>query len=271
MSNLNLKEVKIAYGENLAVKDELVFNLDPLNMEDENSWGDAKLYGFNGVEKDENGNVISGFSGKDFNFDGVDDYIEIYSDSDFSQEGITIETYGVLNDESLIGNIYKGSVGEPVKNAFKYWCGNIACYATPDNVNFEVGGSFFQGVATGTAYQCQNARNDFHIPLNNNEIYEGEAYVTFSLKEDGSFYIFLNGKKVVEDRFNSDYVEGYKEYLKNKNYPIIVGKSSVGDHYFSYYKIKTYAIRLYNKVLSEEEAVDNYEKTVAYRELLENN
>ena len=259
--------IELAYGANLAVKDRLVFNLDPLNMEDSNSWGDAKLYGFNGVEKDEEGNVISGFSGEDFNFDGEDDYIEIYSDSDFSQEGITIETYGVLNGESLLGNIYKGPT-EPASEALKYTCGNRSCYITPEDIYFQIGGTFFQGVETGTNYQCAYAENDFHIPLNNNEFYEGEAYVTFSLKEDGSFYILLNGEKVVEDRFNSDYVEGYKEYLKNNSYPIIVGKSALGSEYFVYYKMKTYAIRLYNKALSEEEAVDNYEKTVAYRELL---
>lgn len=115
---------KLAYGENLAVKDELVFNLDPLNMEDENSWGDANLYGFNGVEKDENGNVISGFSGKDFNFDGVDDYIEIYSDSDFSEDGLTIETYGKLETKSSrLGSIYKGPI-EGSMYAFKYTTGN---------------------------------------------------------------------------------------------------------------------------------------------------
>lgn len=45
--------VELAYGANLAVKDQLVFNLDPLNMEDSNSWGNAKLYGFNGTETDE--------------------------------------------------------------------------------------------------------------------------------------------------------------------------------------------------------------------------
>ena len=71
--------LELAYGANLAVKDGLVFNLDPLNMEDENSWGSANLYGFNGTETDENGNVISGFSKGAFYFDGVDDYIEVYS------------------------------------------------------------------------------------------------------------------------------------------------------------------------------------------------
>ena len=258
--------LELAYGANLAVKDELVFNLDPLNMEDENSWGNANLYGFNGTETDENGNVISGFSKGAFYFDGVDDYIEVYSNSDFSKDGITIETYGEINGKSVLGNIYKGPT-IPSSFAFKYSCGNQSCYDTPDNIYFQVSGTFFQGKPTGTIYQCLAAQNDFHIPLNNNKIYNGEAYVTFSLKEYGTFFILLNGKKIVEDKFDADYVKGYKEYLKNTDYPVIIGKSSLGNQYFGYRKIKTYAIRLYNKALSEEEAIENYEKTIAYRDL----
>ena len=269
MSNLNLKEVKIAYGENLAVKDELVFNLDPLNMEDENSWGDANLYGFNGVEKDENGNVISGFSGKDFNFDGVDDYIEIYSDSDFSEDGITIETYGNIEEDMWgLAGFYKGPV-EGSKDAFKYMVGNMRINHANESNAFQISGTFFQGVETGTKYQCSLYKNDFHIPIKDNAYY-GNAYVTFSLKDDGSFFIMLDGEKIAEDKFNPEYVEHYKEYLSNKEYPIIIGKSTNAD-IFTCRKLKTYAIRLYNKALCEKEAMDNYEKTVAYRELLENN
>ena len=86
-----------ANGMNLAVKDNLEFNLDPINMGDNagNSWG--ILHGFNGTEYDGEGNVISGFSGTDFSFDGIDDYIELYTNNNFSDKGITIETYGHLS------------------------------------------------------------------------------------------------------------------------------------------------------------------------------
>ena len=88
-----------ANGMNLAVKDNLEFNLDPINMGDNagNSWGNVILHGFNGTEYDEEGNVISGFSGTDFSFDGIDDYIELYTNNNFSDKGITIETYGHLS------------------------------------------------------------------------------------------------------------------------------------------------------------------------------
>ena len=257
--------IELAYGSNLAVKDGLIFNLDPLNMEDSDSWGDAQLHGFSGIETDEEGNVISGFSGSDFNFDGVDDYIEINSDADFAEDGITIEIYGNTNEKRVaLGGIYKGP-REGSKYAFKYGVLNMECACKQSN--FMIRGTFFQEIDTGTQYQCPEYRNDFHIPLGD-ETYQGEAYVTFSLKDDGSFYVLLDGKKVAEDKFNSDYVEHYKEYLSNKNYPIIIGKNAE-DNIFYTLPMKTYAIRVYNKALTEEEAIQNYEKTVASRVIFE--
>ena len=81
--------------------------------------------------------------------------------------------------------------------------------------------------------------------------------------------MLLDGKKVAEDKFNEEYVEHYKDYLRNKDYPILIGKTATGAEFYCT-KMKTYAIRIYNKALTEEEAADNYEKTVAYREMLFN-
>lgn len=72
---------------------------------------------------------------------------------------------------------------------------------------FRIGTTFCQGISTGTKYQCTAASNDFHISFSD-DIYIGEAYVTFSLKEDGSFYVLVDGEKVIEDKFNHDYAEG---------------------------------------------------------------
>ena len=259
--------VELSYGTNLAVTDGLVFNLDPLNMEDSNSWGDAQLYGFSGIEKDEEGNVISGFSGTDFNFDGVDDCIEINSTADFSNDGITIEIYGKsIGTRSFLGSIYKGPSGG-AKEAFKFGVGNGSCICMQGNSKYIIQGTFYQGIATGTKYQCPSYANDFHIPLKEG-VYQGENYVTFSLRDDGSFYVLLDGEKIAEDKFNADYVEHYKTYLANTEYPIILGANTEDDE-IVFLKMKIYAIRLYNKALTEEESVENYEKTVASRAILE--
>lgn len=270
---VNLEEdsyIELAYGGNLAVKEGLVLNLDPLNMENSDSWGDVTLHGFNGVEKDEEGNIISGFSGTDFNFDGVDDWIEIYCDDNFGNEGITIETYGKLDENNnILGNIYKGLPDIPTGNAIKYNTGNRNCFAEPDNIYFQSAGTFYQGISVGSKYQCKYAPYDFHLKISD-DIYYGDAYVTFSLKSDGSFYLMLNGEKVLEDSFNKEYVEAYTQNLNNKEYPIIIGKNALGEKEFLYYKIKTYATRLYSKALTEEEAIENYEKTKLYHEMLQN-
>ena len=259
--------VELAYGSNLAVTEGLVFNLDPLNMEDSDSWGDAQLHGFSGTETDEEGNVVSGFSGTDFNFDGVDDCIEINSTADFSNDGITIEIYGSIlaDNSSYLGAIYKGP-REGAQEAFKFGIGNGSCDCMQGNYKYILSGTFYQGIPTGTKYQCQSYVNDFHIPLKN-EVYGGESYVTFSLKDDGSFYVLSVGEKIAEDKFNADYVENYKTYLANTEYPIIIGANTWADDIY-FQKMKAYAIRIYNKALTEEEAIENYEKTVASRVIL---
>lgn len=257
--------MELGYGMNLAVKDNIVLNLDPINMENEETWGDVNLYGFNGVEKDENGNVISGFSGNSFNFDGVDDYIEIYTDESFTDEGITIETYGKLDDRSRgIGNIYKGPVEGSVY-AFKYSVGNRACVCTPIKY-FQLTGTFVQGIPTGGKYECSGAANDWSIHLEEHE-QEGEEYVTYSLKNNGEFFVMRNGEVVARDKFSDEYVKNYKKYLANKNYPITIGKGAHG-YEINYMAIETYATRLYSRALTEEEAKENQEKTIAYHEIM---
>ena len=64
--------VKLSYGENLAVRDEIILNADPINMSDENSWGEGvTVYGI----KEGDG---YGWNETEFKLDGVDDYIEVY-------------------------------------------------------------------------------------------------------------------------------------------------------------------------------------------------
>lgn len=259
--------VELSYGMNLAVKDDLIFNLDPINMENENSWGNIKLHGFNGTEKDENGNIISGFSGNSFNFDGVDDWIEIPKEQEIGNTGITIESYGILDEESIkAGGIYVGPV-EGSTAAFKYSVGNGERYCKEFGKFFGVNGVFVQNIPTGSKYQCNVAKNDWHVVLDKNEV-KGEEYVTFSLQPNGEFFIMRNGEVVAKDKFNEEYVKNYNKYLNDKRYSIMLGRSANWDAYC--YKMKTYTTRLYAKPLTEEEAKENQEKTIAYHKLIGN-
>ena len=64
-----------------------------------------------------------------------------------------------------------------------------------------------------------------------------------------------------------DALQEIKTYLANTEYPIIIGANTWADDIY-FQKMKAYAIRIYNKALTEEEAIENYEKTVASRVIL---
>ena len=73
---------ELYYGMNLAIKEGLLLNVDPINMENENSWGNGVT--LKGVQEGDG----YGYNGDAILFDGVDDYIEIYADTPIS-EGLT--------------------------------------------------------------------------------------------------------------------------------------------------------------------------------------
>ena len=85
---------KLQYGDNLAVTDGLILNVDPINMSDNNSWGDGVT--LKGVQDGDG----YGFNGNEIKLDGVDDYIEIYTGDNDMSEGITYEYYGKLKDKT---------------------------------------------------------------------------------------------------------------------------------------------------------------------------
>ena len=80
----------LKYGNNLAVTDNLILNVDPFSMSDSSSWGDnVKLYGV------ENGDGY-GWNESEIKLDGVDDYIEIYTDKFQANQGLTFEFYAQM-------------------------------------------------------------------------------------------------------------------------------------------------------------------------------
>ena len=79
---------KLAYGDNLAVKDGIILNADPINMGDSNSWGEGvTVYGINEGDG-------YGWNETEFKLDGMDDYIEVYTENNSMTDGFTFEFYG---------------------------------------------------------------------------------------------------------------------------------------------------------------------------------
>ena len=257
----------ISSGGNLAVTENLIFNADPTNMDGSaESWGAAKLYGFSSGTGAES--VSSGWTPTSLNFDGVDDYLEIYVDSTFQSEGITIETYGYFDTSNYSKlSFYKG----PAKgsaSAFKHTLAN----GTPCNKTgkrFQISGTYYQGIATGSDFQCTRYPNDFHIEIEQEPKY-GDVFVTFVLSKMGEFKVYVDGKLAITDSFNAAYAEKFQTYLKNKNFPIQLGKTYTAATPV-YAKQKLYSMRVYDSLLSADEVLANYNATTSYHNLMVQN
>ena len=124
---------KLEYGQNLAVKDGLILNADPVNMSDENSWGEGvTVYGI------EEGDGY-GWNETEFKLDGVDDYIEVYPSADVNMEkGFTFEFYG-RSDAQKFSMLAKTVIGDEINatNRFRtVWENNgFGCCMSGGNSN----------------------------------------------------------------------------------------------------------------------------------------
>ena len=107
--------------------------------------------------------------------------------------------------------------------------------------------------------------------------YGDEIYYTIVLdtekevEKDGEKYykatLYVNGKKLYEGNYNKKQWENFiNEHLENSKY-FCIGRSSMSNEgWWHYTKLNTYACRLYNKPLTENEVKNNYDKSVAYHE-----
>lgn len=277
--------VKLSYDETLGSTDGLIFNLDPSiidniqNVEQiQSQLGDnVELINFDW--NDESGVVKSSF-----NFDGVDDYIKIeYDNTEEKQQladnGFTFEFYGIFDggtsyntDNEIIENNYKG--------LFCYYKGSESAFV-PFRCGISGYGTRFVWNAGLGKYQSDYSQDNspwniyYEGVVNNGE----ECYITLTLdcsnviNLDGEEYykqtFFKNGEKLCEGNYNKkewdSFIENYLDSLKY----FCVGRCSMGTNGFWHYsKMNAYTLRLYNRALTEEEVIQNYDKSVIYHNSL---
>lgn len=250
------KYIELAYGENLAVKDNIILNVDPINMSDENSWGNGvTLYG---VQEDDG----YGWNGSEFKFDGIDDYIEIYTDMAL-EKGITFEFYA--KSESELTNMLCKTVKDPND---RMWSKRFRSY-------FEKTADYNRVLCCMSGFNSNspwilNAIDTHWICKNIDEgsFSNSGAYLTMAVNlENDTISLYWNGKHIGSTKCSHDWL--VNGTLTDKNIPFTVGLMISGSTYEERYsKMDLYACRLYGKVLSEKEIEDNYNATVAYHNLL---
>ena len=93
-------------------------------------------------------------------------------------------------------------------------------------------------------------------------------------EKNGEYYykqiVYLNGQKLYEGGLNKKQWDGFiSTELNDLNYFCIGRCSQHDDGWWHYSKMNAYTLRLYNHALSEEDIINNYEKSVAYHENLQ--
>ena len=245
---------KLAYGDNLAVKDGIILNADPINMGDSNSWGEGvTVYGINEGDG-------YGWNETEFKLDGVDDYIELYpSNVGNIEDGLTFEFYGMGEGEiQMLCKTLKGNM-EP------------AVYMNKFRIIWEENN--FRCCMSGLDSQSdwfQNGEARHWIGKNGVGYLSGESggYVTMTVDFDTNIItLYWNGEFVGSTTCSHDWLIGGD--INNPEVPFTIGLQCGGTVYReAYSKVDIYACRLYNKVLTTDEVKSNYDATVTYHNVL---
>ena len=249
---------QLMYGSNLAVKEGLILNVDPINMADSTSLGNGvKLYGV--TEGDG-----YGWNGTEINFDGVDDYLEVYSNVELN-EGITFEFYGKANNIGSISLLEKTIIGDRE--------GYSQRFRTKMYSNNKVG--IFECCMSGLDSQSdwnKGGTNKHWIQkeISNEFFNKNGSYITMAVNlKNNTITLYQDGKIIGSTICSGEWLRNGG--LTDNSIPFTIGLMIGGGTYTEYYsKMSLYSCRLYNKVLTDEEVNENYNKTVAYHNMIIN-
>ncbi len=279
----------ISYDTALAVKEGLIFNLDPSVVEnvdiEQLKQGDYSQLGENVELLNFNWDANSGLTPSAFQFDGIDDYIKLkYNNAEekqtLAQNGFTFEYYGTIEK----GNSYNEKK-EPIQHTytgmFCYWNGEETKQA-----KYRFGFETIKNTIKWNAAMV-NQKSDFseegspwniHYPIIDYTP-DKELYVTITLdtshsfiKDEVEYYkqtFYRNGEILYVGGYNKKQWDAFVHDDLDKLQYFCIGRSSMtSEGWWHYSRMNAYTLRLYNQALSKEQVKENYEKSKVYHESL---
>ena len=191
------------------------------------------------------------------------------------QNGFKFEFYGIYdNGTSYYPN--NDTYNDAFKGFFCYWDGRENIQATlrfgirnQKNILWNAGdGNYVSDYSFSTTYPW-----NIMYPENDGVQAKKEVHFTISVDCSQKEYVhtmYINGNKTYAGKLNKEYWEYFvNKYLDSLKY-FCVGRSSMGTGgRWHYSKMNAYSIKLYNRGLNEQEVKENYDKSVAYHNLLQ--
>ena len=245
----------IVTNELLCISDGLVYSADPKNMTNSDSWGDAILHNFN------NGDANSGWKGNALMFDGIDDGIEVKDNSDYSK-GITLEIYfnykGKPSSDKTAAQILMMKRTNEKNGFFIFLDGDSWTEEHLGNLCIDIGGNS----SSNNASTDNRFFTDIYVQENE------PLYITYTYdpnKENENGVLYVNGEKtettdlgIIENLINTP--ENTPIQIGSDIYQTYGDKDGYNRKYPFYGEI--YASRVYNRPLTEQEVLYNYNATV---------
>lgn len=239
------------YGMNLAVTDGLLLNVDPVNMQDENSWGDeVKLHGVTQGDG-------YGYNGDAILLDGLNDYLEVYANTPIDK-GFTFEFYGKSNDET--GNIYM--LGKTVVGDTKNYADKLRLGIADGHI-FDAA---FSNFPCESNWEFLDGSNHWiRKELGSSFREDGGSYITMTVDlETNTISLYINGKYLDSTVASHEWL--VNGHLTDSSVPFTIGLRISGSEYTENYSaMELYTCRLYDRVLTDDEIANNCETTIAYR------
>lgn len=249
------KHVFLTNVGHIANPNGLIYSSDITNFDfEESKWDNFEVKGYKREIRDITGKLMSGWDKDSFVLDGDDDSIEInFEECDFSN-GITIEcifnlpeinegetkTFLLSKGNSLNNSIAFGILGKANVMEFK------------DTIWF--------GFDKGNAWEIDTEL------LNKNK----QVYMTLKFdKNNPDGELFINNEKQSLINQTSNNWENMLKILNDKETNFTFGKA-VDENGECYSELQLKAIRIYDRVLSDNEILVNYNTTNAYYKILEN-
>ena len=270
---------ELSYSSTVGVTNGLIFNLDPSIIENATQDNINEKLGNNVELVNFDWNENSGISKNLFNMDGINDYIKVKYDNEeekntLAKNGLTFEFYGIYKGGTSY-NEKNEVINHDYKGLFCYWNGIESKQALArfglfgNRIVWNTGSAGTEAVSD---YSQNNSPWNIIYPETEEIKKDEELYFTISINCTGESYthtLYANGNKLYEGKYNKLCWDHFVNVQLSSLKYFCIGRSSMAyDGWWHYSNLNVYSLKLYNRALNEQEIKENYDKTIAYHNIL---